>query len=830
MTTTDNAQKAINDALLAPFGDALEKRRAMLTAYRKAGLRLVECRSPGRLKGKDYKGKEAFKKGWPDLNPGPQDIAGTSNIGIHFENGLVDLDLDVPEARMLAPFFFPTAPAFGRESLPAGQFGHRVFRCLDGPKTRVPYQINKASKEWIAKTFGKEMICEYRTSTPKHAHQTVVPPSRYIGEDTPWDALLWERPFAYDSIPELAWEQVQKWLAFLALSTLALKCYPAEGGRDDYCMILSGAFLDRGMEPEMVDELVVHIATLAGDDEAEQRTKADRTAARKEEGAPTTGLPTLLAAMGCPELDKTVRRWFGENVRDRESKKEPKVEAPAGAINVNDLRHYRSAQVAAALCSREAPVWRRNSSVVTVRVLPGKQTIDGVVYDKDTPFIDEVTPEWIRYTCDEYDVTFCNWKGELERNPKLEIFKDVLVKPEQHGFHPIKAIGTTPSLHRNSPGYDPVSQRVLVFKHGAFSDIPMEPTKDEAVAALKLLEQPIREYRYGDEWSQSVHLSSLLLAVVRGELGPCPIIGYDAAQAASGKTKGASLGAILATGAEPAMVSWSTVDVENSKMLFAAFRRGAMAITIDNVRRGQEFDNDDLNAMLTNEVFEGRVLGLSEMGTVSTCALIQVTGNNLNFSGDLVTRAMKVVVAPGVSNPEDSTFSFDPVTYTRQHRSSLVVAALTVLRAYVAAGRPGESDLGGHRMPDFKLIRGALVWLGYPDPMNSMRSLRQESPELFRHARLIQGVLRTIGLGVSFKAWQLKGTDEIMDLLGPLPPGSDVVARIGWVLKKYEDKEIGNLILRSQPAKPAGKRYWIEGTDLGLWVDATVAAMPLTPF
>ncbi len=67
--------------------------------------------------------------------------------------------------------------------------------------------------------------------------------------------------------------------------------------------------------------------------------------------------------------------------------------------------------------------------------------------------------------------------------------------------------------------------------------------------------------------------------------------------------------------------------------------------------------------------------------------------------------------------PDERQFDFDAITLAHQQRAHLLVAGLTILRAYFVAGRPLKGkvrDVGS--FDDWTLIREALVWLGQPDP------------------------------------------------------------------------------------------------------------------
>jgi putative DNA primase/helicase len=81
--------------------------------------------------------------------------------------------------------------------------------------------------------------------------------------------------------------------------------------------------------------------------------------------------------------------------------------------------------------------------------------------------------------------------------------------------------------------------------------------------------------------------------------------------------------------------------------------------------------------------------------------------------------------------PELRRFEADPVETAKSKRPELAVAALTILRAFHAAGRPepeGVAPLGGFE--DWSLlVRNALIWVGCADPVASQEKLRKDDPD-----------------------------------------------------------------------------------------------------
>lgn len=110
-------------------------------------------------------------------------------------------------------------------------------------------------------------------------------------------------------------------------------------------------------------------------------------------------------------------------------------------------------------------------------------------------------------------------------------------------------------------------------------------------------------------------------------------------------------------------------------------------------------------------------------------ALYFATGNNLRLTGDMPRRAIVSRLDAGVERPEDREFTTeDPVDTLKRERPRYVAACLTVLRAYFVAGAPKQSrPLGGFEEWS-RLVRDALIWLGEPDPLDTMERTREQDP------------------------------------------------------------------------------------------------------
>jgi hypothetical protein len=155
---------------------------------------------------------------------------------------------------------------------------------------------------------------------------------------------------------------------------------------------------------------------------------------------------------------------------------------------------------------------------------------------------------------------------------------------------------------------------------------------------------------------------------------------------------------------------------------------GQAVNVIDNVER--PLKSDALCSVLTEPLFTDRLLGFSKTATAPTNALFVTTGNNITIVGDLTSRTVACTLDPMCERPEERRFRLDLHEWVPAHRGELVAAALTVVRAYLAAGEPEKGRLPNFaRFEDWcRFVREPLVWLGMADPCLTRRSIEERDP------------------------------------------------------------------------------------------------------
>lgn len=282
----------------------------------------------------------------------------------------------------------------------------------------------------------------------------------------------------------------------------------------------------------------------------------------------------------------------------------------------------------------------------------------------------------------------------------------------------------------SAPGYDAATRLYADFKPGVFPPVEDSPGELAACDALGTLKDAIAEFPFAEEVDCSVALAALLTAVMRQSVQAAPLFAFSAPTPGTGKSTLCDLVSIIATGkSAPAMDYPAGDEVEFKKMVFAALLEGSPVVLIDNVT--SVVNSATLNIVLTQEVLKGRILGLSKNAEVSTSALWLIDGNNLRLEGDVTRRTLFCNMDAGVERPAERRFRRDIYPWAKEHRPELVHAALTVLRAFHSAGRPGLDDMPAMQgfMPWSNMVRGALRWLGMTDPLKSQRLIETRDPE-----------------------------------------------------------------------------------------------------
>jgi phage/plasmid primase-like uncharacterized protein len=309
-----------------------------------------------------------------------------------------------------------------------------------------------------------------------------------------------------------------------------------------------------------------------------------------------------------------------------------------------------------------------------------------------------------------------NSKGERRQEDAPQaIARAILAKHGDRGFRRLVAVITAPTLRADGsvldePGHDEASGLLYDCRERDPARAPLAPTPADALAALRTLWQPFELFPFVGNVDRGVMLGALLTAALRASLPTAPGLALDAPAAGTGKTLLARCIGILATGFDPAILPPAETDDETRKRLFASLRDGHRVILWDNVR--EPLGGAALDSFLTAATFADRVLGASETVALPNRALFVTTGNNLRLTGDTCRRVLTARLDAKIERPYAREFDFGPDEVCSRDRAALIVAALTIVRAWITAGRPrrGEGRTASFEAWD-DLVRQPLCWL-----------------------------------------------------------------------------------------------------------------------
>jgi hypothetical protein len=371
------------------------------------------------------------------------------------------------------------------------------------------------------------------------------------------------------------------------------------------------------------------------------------------------------------------------------------------------------------------------------------------------------------------------------------------------------------SLMRES-GFESGTGMYGVFDSRAFS-ISDIPSRAEAETALLELRDLLAEFSFAREVDRSAALTAILTASIRPSLPLAPMFHLRAHMPGSGKSYLCQLISAFATPQWGTPTAFPADDEECRKLLLAEFLRAPAVIEFDNLT-GDLVAHKSLCTALTSAFMTGRILGGSKTVSVSTRTLMLSSGNNVGPVQDMTRRCLTIHLSPECEIPATRTFSRpDLIGEVLQDRGRFVSAALTIIRAWVAAGRPQTlcKALAGYgEWSD--LCRQPLLWLGLPDPTESIFDAMTEDPDREALHRFLEAWMASFGkTGAMVRdALRLSGaagdkSAELRDVLEEVAGDRGAInpRKLGWWIRRHAGRIVdGRRVVRA--AGNASSERW----------------------
>jgi putative DNA primase/helicase len=387
-----------------------------------------------------------------------------------------------------------------------------------------------------------------------------------------------------------------------------------------------------------------------------------------------------------------------------------------------------------ALLAAQAEVFQRAGHLVRpgfteVAAADDRTTIAAGLHAlKQSGLIEELArvAEW-----QKFDGRLKDWK---RIDPPPSVAATLLERVGRWRLRSVAAIITCPTLRPDGsilsvPGYDAATRIYHMPDRTLRLPAPAaRPSRDDALAAVAFLVDLLKGFPFVDNADRAVALSLIVSAVARGALGMVPVHAFTAPAPGTGKSYIADVVAAIVSGRWCPVITSGRTEEELEKRLGAMLLAGYPLISLDNMTTA--VSGDALCQIAERPTVRIRILGKSETPECEFRGVVIANGNNLVVMGDMTRRVILGKLDAEVERPEERQFDFDPVKRILADRGQYIAAALTIVRAYLAAGQPDKRPALASYGAWSDLVRSALVWAGCADPVDTMKEIRESDPVL----------------------------------------------------------------------------------------------------
>jgi hypothetical protein len=414
------------------------------------------------------------------------------------------------------------------------------------------------------------------------------------------------------------------------------------------------------------------------------------------------------------------------------------------------------------------------------------------------------------------------WKT-VATTPSDDVVAAVSQRGEWSRVRPLTGIVEAPTMRPDgsilqTPGYD--APTAYIFEPGGtrYPEVPDRPTHEDARRALYDLADLFSDFPFASDAARATPIAAVLTVVGRPAIeGNVPAFGIDAPTRGTGKTLAADAVGMIATGRRLSKITFPASAEELEKILAGYARRGASLFSWDNVT--VPFGGGPLDKVLTcGDTIDLRILGRSEVPTFRWRAVQLFTGNGIELCGDTARRVLVCRLESPLEDPENRADFKHPdlLRYIGENRPQLVVSALTMLRAYVVAGRPA---VGVRPWGSFEqwsaLVASAVAWSGGSDPQGARPAddATAEPEKADLASLLIAWPASANGLTAGELLTHADdGLRRVVTRVVPLDERGDRSRRFGRILARWRGRVVGGRRLASTADQHAKVMHWrVEG-------------------
>lgn len=422
------------------------------------------------------------------------------------------------------------------------------------------------------------------------------------------------------------------------------------------------------------------------------------------------------------------------------------------------------------------------------------------------------------------------YRGGKPCDPSKDLVDTILSMNKHRLISPVKGMIDHPIIDPDlvtvqQRGYVGHAQIMLDFDPSDFSVTDRLLSPDELIEHMLLIFEPFSGFDLVGSADKSILYAAIFSAVVRQILPICPAFAMDAPMQGSGKTLLAETIGMLASGKKITAMPpiGQSTDNELRKRLLPVLKNGCKVCLFDNLVG--EFDSAAFATALTAEYFEDRELGYSRTVKVLTKTLFLLTGNNLNITGDMTRRVLRMRLTPVDGELAKRKYAFDPLDRVSEMRPQIISSVLSLINHWKHEGCPRSEGTMTSFTDWDTLVRQPLAFIAKELPELELMdvldvAVAQQADSSDKEAilTLFVALAKSYGVTNPFKAGdvfkRLENSEVLQDAIYTFE--SKTALRTGQILgnllKRYVDRNVEGLVLKSK--KVSGSlSYWIDLTD-----------------
>lgn len=322
--------------------------------------------------------------------------------------------------------------------------------------------------------------------------------------------------------------------------------------------------------------------------------------------------------------------------------------------------------------------------------------------DRDEPSPKSVYADQLRHHLANW-INFTVFVGKTGARkkclPPMYLVKDLLATPDMplpilDRITEVPVFASDGSLEL-SPGYSPGSRALYVPSSGfVVPQVSTEPSDAEIRSACELIcNELLGDFPFVSDAEKAHAVALFLLPFARGIIeGPTPLHLFEKPSPGTGATLLVNALSYPAVGHPVATMTEGRDEDEWRKRITAKLRTSPAYVVIDNLRA--PLDSAAVASAITSPTWEDRLLGASQILKLPVRCAWVATGNNPKLSFEIARRTVRIRLNAKTDKPwlGRSFRHPDLMSWAAQNRANLVAAALTLIQAWIATGRPSATN------------------------------------------------------------------------------------------------------------------------------------------